>query len=278
MNTTNNLKRFAKGTLAVIGAVSTLAGTAKAVDTHGELVRKQANTERLQLINPGMRPKVAAVIGDLEQHGYRPLIDKGVWRSQAEQAKKVAQGVSTVYYSYHNVTTPDGRPDSLAADITDNRWFWSSPKPFWLTLAGAAEAHGLTTGIYWGLSQADRNKIRQAIKVRNWNANVPLGWDAAHVEPANFTIAQAKAGKRPFEVRPLLLLNCHIIKNAYLVNGRWYVIRGDVAKVLGQADSYPSLTAPIRGLLDEYGYYIDATNNRISTRNRFDIRALPKKK
>lgn len=271
--TTTNIKKIG----GLLGIVATLATTAKAVDTHGELVRKQDNAERLQLINPGMRPKVKAVISDLEQHGYRPLIDKGVWRSAAEQARKKAAGVSQVSYSYHNVTTPDGRPDSLAADITDNRWFWQSPKPFWLTLAGSAESHGLTTGIYWGLSQANRNRIRQAIKVRNWDAPVQIGWDAAHVEPANFTIAQARAGKRPFPVRPMLLINNRIVANAYLVNGRWYALRGNVATALGRGDYYPAVTAPVRALLTEYGYYIDATNNRISTRNRFDIRALPKK-
>ena len=276
MKTTINTKIKQAG--AVLGIVTALATTAKAVDTHGELLRKQDNAERLQLINPGMRPKVKAVLSDLEQHGYRPLIDSGVWRSIAEQAKKKAAGVSQVSYSYHNVTTADGRPDSLAADITDNRWFWSSPTPYWLTLAGSAESHQLTTGIYWGLSQNDRNKIRQAIKVRNWNANVPLGWDTAHVEPANFTIAQARAGKRPFPVLPKLIINDREVTGAYLVNGHWYALRGNVATALGRGDSYPSITAPVRELLSEYGCYIDATNNRISTRNRFDIRALPNKK
>lgn len=274
MKTTTTIK---KG-FAVLSAVLTLTGAAKAVDTHGELVRHQKNYERLQLMNPGIRPKIKATLEDVELHGYRPLIDSGVWRSVAQQAAKKAAGASQVSYSYHNVTTPDGKPDSLAADITDNRWFWSSPKPYWLTLAASAESHGLTTGIYWGLSQNDRNRIRQAIKTRNWNAPVKIGWDAAHVEPAHFTIAMARAGKRPFPVRPLLLINSHVVANAYLVDGRWYALRGSVASALGRGDYYPSIVAPIRSLLSEYGYSIETTNNRITTRHRFDIRAVPNKK
>jgi hypothetical protein len=273
--TTKTLKRA----FGVLGVIATLTTTAKAVDTHGELVRKQDNAERLMLMNPGIRPKIKATLTDMEHHGYRPLIDSGVWRSPAEEAKKKAQGVSQVSFGFHNVTTPDGRPDSLAADITDNRWFWSSPKSFWLTLAGAAESHGLTTGIYWGLSQASRNKIREAIKTRNWNAPVQIGWDAAHVQPAApFTISEARAGKRPFPVRPMLLINARIVKNAYLVNGHWYALRGSVATTLGRGDYYPSITAPVRSLLSEYGYYIEATTNRITTRHRFDIRAAIKTK
>lgn len=161
------------------------------------LQRKTLNAARLLKLNPAMRRKVAAIIADLEAHGYQPLIDAQVWRSPAQQAKLKAQGRSKVSYSFHNCTTRAGLPDSLAADITDARYGWESPKAFWLTLAAAAQAHGCTTGIYWGLSVDKRIKIRKAIARRDFNALVELGWDTAHVEPSGLTLDEAKAGKRP---------------------------------------------------------------------------------
>lgn len=277
MNITTTIKR-AKTAMATVTALATLAGSARAIDQQGELQRHRDNTERLQLMNPGIRPKIRAVLTDMEHHGYRPLIDAGVWRSAAQEAAKKASGVSKVSYGFHNCTTPAGKPDSLAADITDNRWFWGSPTPFWLTLAGSAESHDLTTGIYWGLSQTNRNKIHAAIKAHDWDAHVSLGWDTAHVQPANFSIAAAKAGKRPFAVKPRVFLNGKQVSGAYMAYGRWYTLRGQVAAVLGFSEHYPSLAAPLRNLITQYGYSIDAINNRLITLNRYDIRVHPVKK
>src|SRR3954470_182169 len=53
--------------------------------TMDEQCRKQQNKEMLVRIDKTIRPGVAAVISDLERQGQRPLIDKGVWRSPAEQ-------------------------------------------------------------------------------------------------------------------------------------------------------------------------------------------------
>jgi hypothetical protein len=168
--------------------LATLAGSATAVDVNGEMRRRTANAERLTRISPAIRPKIAAVLSDLEGHGYRPLIDVGVWRSPAEQRAKVRAGYSKTLYSFHTCTAPGGKAASLAADITDHRWFWNSPRPFWLVLAAAADGHDLTTGIYWGLSQAQRQRIHDAIARRDWNAKVALGWDTAHTESPRFRV------------------------------------------------------------------------------------------
>lgn len=187
--------------LAVI--TLTIGSTATAANVYTEQRRNNDNAARLQKLNPYMRPKVRAVLDDLEGHGHRPLIDAAVWRSPAEQAALVRKGHSKVYYSYHTANSCDGKPkpctpkaDSLAADITDVRWFWQSPKPYWIKQARSAEAHNLTTGIMWGLSTTNRAKLRKAIDTRNFNYTGPLGWDVAHVEIKGVSLNQAKAGKR----------------------------------------------------------------------------------
>lgn len=181
----------------IVIATAVFLTTAKAVDVNGEAQRRDNNAQRVARMSPYMQPKVKAVISDLEHHGHRPAIDGAVWRSPAEQRALVAKGYSTVLYSFHNCSTPAGKPDSLAADITDAPLFWNASKGYWLKLASSAESHDLTTGIYWGLSQANRAKIHTAVARRDWNAPVSLGWDTAHVEPTGITLGQAKKGLRP---------------------------------------------------------------------------------
>lgn len=147
---------------------------------------------------PYMRPKVRAILNDLEAHGWQPIIDPGVHRTPAEQLEKFKAGYSKVKYSYHNVTGKDGTPESLAADIVDVRYAWNSPKSFWLMLAAAAESHGLDSGIYWGLTNAQRQVIHTAIAKRDFNnPKIPLGWDTAHVEVHGISLLAARLGKRP---------------------------------------------------------------------------------
>lgn len=176
---------------------------ASAADIYSEARRQADNAARLQKIYPTLRPKVAAVLSDLEHHGHRPLIDFQVHRTPAEQAALVRKGYSHTYYSYHNVTGPKskqfpkGRPESLAADITDCRWFWNSPQPFWLKLARSAEMHDMNTGIYWGLPTVQRQRLRLAIATQEFDYRGPLGWDTAHIEARTVTLSQAKRGLRP---------------------------------------------------------------------------------
>ena len=163
----------------------------------GDLERRQLNAARLQKVHKGLHRKIEAIIDDMEGHGYRPIIDKNVWRSPAEQAAIKRAGRSKVSYSFHNVTTKDGKPDALACDIVDVNYQWNAPKHYWLKLAASAEAHGMETGIYWGLGLINRARLRKAIKERNWAYNGPLGWDAAHLQPKGISILAARLGKRP---------------------------------------------------------------------------------
>jgi peptidoglycan L-alanyl-D-glutamate endopeptidase CwlK len=160
--------------------------------------RHTHNNKMLQRINPRLRPKIAAVISDLEGHGDQPLIDSGVYRSPAEQMQKFRAGFSKVRWSFHNATSKTGAPDSLAVDITDARYGWDSPQSFWLRLAASAQAHGLECGIYWGLKAHQRAAITNAIAAQNWTpGNISLGWDTAHLQVKGISLRQAKWGKRP---------------------------------------------------------------------------------
>lgn len=158
--------------------------------------RKQQNKDMLLKIDKSIRPAVAAVIADLEQQGQRPLIDKGVWRSPAEQLEKFKHGFSKVKWGYHCATTKDGKPDSLAADIVDANKLWNASREFWLRLGAAALKHKLGWGGYFGLPKAMKEALRAELQHKHFNSQAKLGWDTAHVETARVTIAEAKAGKR----------------------------------------------------------------------------------
>ena len=158
--------------------------------------RRRVNARRLLELNPVFRPKVQAVLADLESHGLRPYIATG-YRSRAEQAKKKADGFSKVSFGLHNCTTKTGKPDSLAVDIVDADLLWNAPRSFWLKLISASEAHGLESGGFWGLNKAKRALVRAAIKAKNWNVLLPLGWDVAHQQWKGISPLAARMGKRP---------------------------------------------------------------------------------
>jgi hypothetical protein len=159
--------------------------------------RKALNAERVRKIHPALRPKIMAILSDMEGKGWQPMIDEGVYRTPAEQAEKKRRGLSKVDYSFHNVTGRDGTPEALAADIVDVRYGWNAPSKYWLQLASSAEAHGMQTGIRWGLSTPLRSAINALIRLRDWSAKYAIGWDAAHVEVKGITLSQAKMGRRP---------------------------------------------------------------------------------
>lgn len=171
--------------------------------------RRAANSARLQEMYPPMRPKVAAIISDMESHGWKPYVDPGIYRSKAEQMAKYRAGVSKVTWSFHNASSCDGNPrassctpGSLAADIIDANGGWlHTPKKYFLQLASAARNHGLETGITFGLNTKAKAPAKaallKAIAERRFDSNVALGWDASHVQPRGFAISAARAGKRP---------------------------------------------------------------------------------
>jgi hypothetical protein len=47
--------------------------------------------------------------------------------------------------------------------------------------------------VAWGLPPALTEALAAAIKSGNFKANVKIGWDPTHVEPADITLAQARA-------------------------------------------------------------------------------------
>jgi len=164
-----------------------------------EQIRRDNNKVRLAKMNPYMQRKVGAIVADLEGHGYYPVVDAGVYRTPAEQLAKYSAGYSKVKWSFHNASTPAGKPDSLAADVFEQRYGWSSaaPRAYTLKLLSSAQSHGVTTGAFWGLTTAQRKSLQTAVSKKDWDKLVAIGWDDYHIEPATVTVAQARNGKRP---------------------------------------------------------------------------------
>lgn len=161
-----------------------------------ETARRQRNQQRLQELHPAFAARVAALIRELEDEGWRPRI-QDAWRSPAAQAAAFESGHSKLRYGFHNVTGDDGRPEALAVDLLDDDAALNPGKPYLLRLAAAAEHAGLATGIRWGLSLRLARAIDAAITLRDWQAPVKIGWDPTHVEPVGLSVAQARAGQRP---------------------------------------------------------------------------------
>lgn len=116
------------------------------------MTRQERNSAALKQLHPVFRPKVIAVISDLEGHGWRPLIPKDSgWRSRARQAELKAEGHSTVTFSFHCAFEPGGIPASLAADVVDERHLWDLPDDhlYWKHLGSSARAHKLIWGGAW---------------------------------------------------------------------------------------------------------------------------------
>lgn len=158
--------------------------------------RKERNTQKLTECNPIFRRKVAAILEDLECHGWRPRIQEA-WRSPTRQKQLLADGFTKVRWGMHNATTEDGNPDSLAVDILDDNQPNKESTRFLLILATSAKAHACVTGIDWGLAQEDRDTIRSAIASRDFDAKIELGWDPCHVQIRGISAQEARAGVRP---------------------------------------------------------------------------------
>ena len=161
-----------------------------------EADRNQRNTERLATLFPTFARRIARVIKSLESEGIRPRI-QDAWRSPEDQRKAFDTGHSKLLFGFHNVTGPDGRPESLAVDLLDDDAPLNVGKAYVLKLAAAAQAEGLITGVRWGVPTKLRAAIDTAIANADWDANVKIGWDPLHVEPTDITVAEARSGKRP---------------------------------------------------------------------------------
>jgi hypothetical protein len=145
-----------------------------------EILRRQRNEQRIQELYPAFRDKIRRVLLALEQNGHRPRIQEA-WRSLENQKKVYDSGHSKVLYGFHNVTGKNGRPESLAVDILDDRRPLTPNTNYLLQLAAAAEKEGLETGIRWGVAQEFIPMIDGAIHSGNWNADIKVGWDPTHI-------------------------------------------------------------------------------------------------
>lgn len=162
-----------------------------------EPARLQRNRDRLAELFPAFRERLGRVLRRLEKDGVRPRIQEA-WRSPEDQLAAWKAHHSQLKYGFHNVTGPSGAKEALAADVLDDNAPTAPRTKYLLQLAAAAEAEGLVTGIRWSLPAHLIVGIDAAIAARDWNAPVKVGWDPTHVEISGITVAQVKAGQRPF--------------------------------------------------------------------------------
>ena len=161
-----------------------------------EVARLARNKQRLTECFGVFAKALKAVITDLEKAGFRPRI-QDAWRSPEDQLKAFNSGNSKLKFGFHNVTGSNGEQESLAVDLLDDNSPTNPSTRYLLNLAAAAEAHGLSTGIRWGLPKKLRQGIDLAIKNKDFTSPVKVGWDPAHVEVTGLTPTEAKSGKRP---------------------------------------------------------------------------------
>lgn len=161
-----------------------------------EADRKQRNYIKVHELHPAIRPKMEAVLRELESYGYRPRIQEA-WRSPQDQLAAYRAGTSKIKYGFHNATASDGTKEALAADVWDDDKPFNAKTHFMLHLLAAAEKNGLTTGIRWSLSENRIKLIEDAIAQEDWRRPVWVGWDPLHVEVTGLTVQEVEAGKRP---------------------------------------------------------------------------------
>ena len=128
-------------------------------------------------LTPEMKTKAIGVLAQMKALGYQAHVAEGK-RTLEEQQKKVEQGYSKTMHSKHLT--------GQAIDVVDKRWGWdaSCPRRFWLHLGAAAISHGLGWGGFFGLSAAQKSKLRAALAAGRFDAAVSMkmGWDPAHCE------------------------------------------------------------------------------------------------
>jgi hypothetical protein len=100
--------------------------------------------QKLDSLDSRLRPKVEAVLADLQGKGWQPTIAEAR-RTIEEQRRKVELGYSRTLDSPH--------VRGLAADIVDRRYGWRMPEAvlqrYRMHMASSARAHGLTWGGVW---------------------------------------------------------------------------------------------------------------------------------
>jgi hypothetical protein len=161
-----------------------------------EQARQQRNDDRLTECFPAFAVRVRAVLDDMEARGFRPRI-QDAHRSIADQLKAFNSGHSKVKFGFHNVTGANGKPEALAVDILDDDNPLNPPRRYLINLMSAAEAQGLHSGGFFGLTANLKKGLQAAVEALDATASVKIGFDPTHVEVSAITIAEAKAGARP---------------------------------------------------------------------------------
>ena len=105
--------------------------------------------EKLNSLDPAMKPKVEKVIETLKLKGFQPKLFFA-HRTLHEQQEIFKKGHSKVKFSFHTAYK-NGKPNAYAVDIIDKRWAWeggteAQRNSFWKALGEAGKKEGL----YWG--------------------------------------------------------------------------------------------------------------------------------
>ena len=161
-----------------------------------ESARQARNVQRLTELYPWFAERISVVIQELQALGLRPRI-QDAWRSPEDQLKAFNTGHSKLKFGFHNVTGMSGRKEALAVDLLDDNSPLKPNSAYVLRVTAIAEKNGLTTGARWGLPSKLAKAIDIAIANQDWKAQVKVGWDPVHIEPADFTPEQAASGARP---------------------------------------------------------------------------------
>ena len=147
---------------------------------------KWSREVKAALVDP--RLKLPVVLATLQARGHRPKVVFS-WRSLASQAVLKQKGRSSLSFSKHNAVDRTGQPRALAADIIDERYGWGDGEH------GSAKSDG-ALGFFralgevvdeLGLGWGGRWKSRGSFWTR-----YGMGWDPAHIEVAEVSVAQAQ--------------------------------------------------------------------------------------
>lgn len=165
-----------------------------------EPARIARNKERLTECFPTFAKRVADVIADMEAQGFRPRI-QDAHRTIAQQQIDLANGTTTITFSFHNVTGAGGKPESLGVDMLDDDHPGDdAPRKYLITLASVAQKHGLRSGIFFFKKEpppGTRQTLQAAVDSLNFDPHITIGFDPTHLQPTGLTVDEARHGKRP---------------------------------------------------------------------------------
>lgn len=115
-----------------------------------------------------------------------------LYRSTADQAALVAQGLSKDHFGFHN-TTVANQPAALAMDIVPKKSGYKENPDFFAFLACEAHKLGLMTGLLFGLETSLKSPRQRDIEADDPGSLSYLidpaqggkrGWDPLHIQVA----------------------------------------------------------------------------------------------